>query len=132
MRCADQEKRFVVDRRGTADCRHWEYACTPPALARLATYSGGAFIIVYFFAYVYYLHRGFRLLRSRPYASFRVGNLLLRVQVLACSLLRFMTSQIARQNLCRSRRVVKQRGLDAGSLMISLASNDCLQRAWRQ
>ena len=43
--------------------------------------SGGAFIAVYFFAYVYYLHRGFRLLRSRPYASFRVGNVLLRVQV---------------------------------------------------
>ena len=71
----------MVDRHGMADCRHWEYSCTPPMVAKLATYSGGAFIIVYFFAYVYYLHRGFRLLRSRPYAGFRVGNVLLRVQV---------------------------------------------------
>ena len=31
--------------------------------------------------YCWYLHKGFLLLRSRPYNSFRIGNVLVRIQV---------------------------------------------------
>jgi hypothetical protein len=48
---------------------------------QLSTYSGGVFMVIYFALYMYYLYRGFVLLRSRPYNSFRVGNVLVRLQV---------------------------------------------------
>lgn len=38
-------------------------------------------LTAYLLLYIYYLHRGFVLLRSRPYNSFRVGNVLVRLQV---------------------------------------------------
>ena len=47
----------------------------------------GAFMLVYLAMYCWYLHKGFLLLRSRPYNSFRVGNILVRIQV-ACRIIR--------------------------------------------
>ena len=41
----------------------------------------GAFMLVYLVMYLWYLHKGFLLLRSQPYNAFRVGNILVRVQV---------------------------------------------------
>ncbi len=41
----------------------------------------GVFMLVYLVLYLWYLHKGFLLLRSRPYNAFRVGNILVRVQV---------------------------------------------------
>ena len=38
-------------------------------------------MLVYLGMYCWYLHKGFLLLRSRPYNSFRVGNILVRIQV---------------------------------------------------
>ena len=38
-------------------------------------------MLVYLAMYCWYLHKGFLLLRSRPYNSFRVGNILVRIQV---------------------------------------------------
>ncbi len=52
------------------------------SFTKIATFSGGVMMTVYLLLYVYYLHRGFVLLRSRPYNSFRVGNVLVRLQVL--------------------------------------------------
>ena len=47
-----------------ASCRQWDYICTPPVLTKFAIYCGGAMILVYFLAYLYYLHRAFSMLRS--------------------------------------------------------------------
>lgn len=38
-------------------------------------------MLLYLLMYCRYLHKGFALLRSRPYNAFRVGNVLVRVQV---------------------------------------------------
>ena len=46
-----------------------------------AAMHAGAFMLVYLAMYCWYLHKGFLLLRSRPYNSFRVGNILVRIQV---------------------------------------------------
>lgn len=78
--CADAEKRYITAM-SDGDCRTWEYDCSPPAFTRVATFSGGVMLVVYLLFYIYYLHRGFVLLRSRPYNSFRVGNVLVRLQV---------------------------------------------------
>ena len=52
-----------------------------------AAMHAGAFMLVYLAMYCWYLHKGFLLLRSRPYNSFRVGNILVRIQV-ACQIIR--------------------------------------------
>lgn len=77
---ADSDMHYLRQTTGK-DCTQWQYTCDPPLLAKLATYSGGAFLAAYFLLYIYYMHRGFMLLRSRPYNSFRVGNVLVRLQV---------------------------------------------------
>ena len=46
-----------------------------------ACVCAGVFMLVYLVLYLWYLHKGFLLLRSRPYNAFRVGNILVRVQV---------------------------------------------------
>lgn len=84
MWCTDAEKRYIVEREG-GNCRAWRYSCSPPSFTRIATFSGGVFMTLYLLLYIYYLHRGFVLLRSRPYNSFRVGNVLVRLQVLICA-----------------------------------------------
>ena len=38
-------------------------------------------MLLYLLMYCWYIHKGFALLRSRPYNSFRVGNILVRIQV---------------------------------------------------
>ena len=81
---ADKERRYVVDQHGSADCRKWAYVCTPPVVTKFAIYCGGATIVAFFLAYVFYLHRAFCMLRTRAYSSFRVGNVLLRLQARPC------------------------------------------------
>ncbi|EIE18442.1 hypothetical protein COCSUDRAFT_68209 [Coccomyxa subellipsoidea C-169] len=73
------EKRYIT-LSNEGDCRSWRYSCSPPNFTKIATFSGGVMMTVYLLLYVYYLHRGFVLLRSRPYNSFRVGNVLVRLQ----------------------------------------------------
>ncbi|BDA48303.1 probable lipase at C-terminar half [Coccomyxa sp. Obi] len=79
------EKRYITSADG-GDCRTWQYDCSPPVFTRVATFTGGVFMTVYLLMYIYYLHRGFVLLRSRPYNSFRVGNVLVRLQVVIAAL----------------------------------------------
>lgn len=50
-------------------------------LGRVLRADAGVFILVYLVMYLWYLHKGFLLLRSLPYNTFRVGNILVRVQV---------------------------------------------------
>ena len=52
----------------------------------------GAFMLVYLAMYCWYLHKGFLLLRSRPYNSFRVGNILVRIQVASLIIRALQTS----------------------------------------
>ena len=61
--------------------QHWDLDQVGRFVEPRADMHAGAFMLVYLAMYCWYLHKGFLLLRSRPYNSFRVGNILVRIQV---------------------------------------------------
>lgn len=64
-----------------ANCRDAELDCTFSIFSSVLVYAWVGWGLIYMFLFYYYLFGGLRSLWGRPYSGYRIGNILIRLQV---------------------------------------------------
>ena len=70
----------LMTEHSSADCRYWQYKCTPSGITQGFTIAWAAVFMLHAAQFYYFSVRTRYQLRARPFPEFRASNVLLQLQ----------------------------------------------------